>query len=54
MSEEPQPQRVQQTMPADGGGLHQVEAGPHLHALLLAIAPWLLEEETAQKIGHLH
>jgi hypothetical protein len=33
MSEELQPQRVQQTMPEDGGGWHQVEAGPHLHVM---------------------
>jgi hypothetical protein len=33
MSEEPQPQRMQQTMPEDGGGWHQVEAGPHLHVM---------------------
>ena len=33
MSEEPQPQQVQQTMPEDGGGWHQVEAGPHLHVM---------------------
>ena len=31
MSEEPQPQRMQQTMPEDGGGWHQINAGPHLH-----------------------
>ena len=33
MSEELQPQRVQQTMPEDGGGWQQVEAGPHLHVM---------------------
>jgi hypothetical protein len=33
MSEELQPQRVQQTMPEDGGGWHQVEAGQHLHVM---------------------
>ena len=33
MSEEPQPQRMQQTMPENGGGWHQVEAGPHLHVM---------------------
>ena len=33
MSEEPQPQRMQQTMPEDGGAWHQVEAGPHLHVM---------------------
>src|SRR5258708_490126 len=34
MSEQPQPQRVQQqTMPEDGGGWHQVNAGPHLHVM---------------------
>jgi hypothetical protein len=31
MSEQPQPHRMQQTMPEDGGGWHQVKAGPHLH-----------------------
>src|SRR4051794_32129849 len=31
---QPQPQRVQQqTMPEDGGGWHQVNAGPHLHVM---------------------
>jgi len=35
MSEErqPQPPRMQQTMPEDGSGWHQVEAGPHLHVM---------------------
>ena len=33
MSEHPQPQRMQQTMPKDGGGWHQVNAGPHLHIM---------------------
>jgi len=33
MSEQPQPQRMQQTMPEDGGGWHQVNAGPHLHIM---------------------
>jgi hypothetical protein len=33
MSEEPQPQRMQQTMPEDGGGWHQINAGPHLHMM---------------------
>src|SRR5215471_2286676 len=34
MSEQPQPQRVQQqTMPEDGGGWHQVNAGPHLQVM---------------------
>ena len=35
MSEQPQPQpqRMQQTMPEDGGGWHQVKAGPHLHVM---------------------
>jgi hypothetical protein len=33
MSEELQPQRVQQTMPEDGEGWQQVEAGPHLHVM---------------------
>ena len=33
MSEQPQPQRMQQTMPEDGDGWHQVKAGPHLHIM---------------------
>jgi len=33
MSEQPQPQRMQQPMPEDGGGWHHVEAGPHLHVM---------------------
>ena len=33
MSEQPQPQRMQQTMPEDGSGWHQVNAGPHLHVM---------------------
>ena len=33
MSEEPQPQRMQQTMPEDGDGWHQVNAGPHLQVM---------------------
>jgi hypothetical protein len=33
MSEQPQPQRMQQTMPDDGGGWHHVNAGPHLHMM---------------------
>ena len=33
MSEQPQPQRMQQTMPEDGDGWHQVKAGPHLHVM---------------------
>jgi hypothetical protein len=35
MSEQPQPQpqRMQQTMPEDGAGWHQVNAGPHLHIM---------------------
>ena len=34
MSEQPQPQRMQQTMPEDGDGWHQVKAGPHLHIMV--------------------
>jgi hypothetical protein len=30
---EPQPQRMQQTMPEDGGGWHRIDAGPHLHIM---------------------
>ena len=33
MSEQPQPQPMQQTMPEEGGGWHQVDAGPHLHVM---------------------
>src|ERR1700745_2272863 len=33
MSEQPQPQRMQQTMPEDGAGWHQVSAGPHLQIM---------------------
>src|SRR6476659_8438217 len=33
MSEQPQPQRMQQTMPEDGDGWHPVNAGPHLHIM---------------------
>ena len=33
MSEQPQPQRMAQTMPEDGGGWHRVSAGPHLHVM---------------------
>ena len=35
MSEErePQPQRMQQTMPEDGDGWHRIDAGPHLHIM---------------------
>ena len=32
-SEQPQPQRVQQTMPEDADGWHQINAGPHLHIM---------------------
>jgi hypothetical protein len=33
MSEQRQAQRMQQTMPEDGGGWHQIDAGPHLHIM---------------------
>src|SRR5712691_6546533 len=35
MSEQPQaqPQRMRQTMPEDGDGWHQINAGPHLHIM---------------------
>ena len=33
MSEQHEPRRVQQTMPEDGGGWHQINAGPHLHIM---------------------
>jgi hypothetical protein len=33
MSEQPQPQRMQQTMPEDSDGWHRVDAGPHLHIM---------------------
>jgi hypothetical protein len=32
-SEQPRPQRMQQTMPEDGDGWHRVNAGPHLHIM---------------------
>jgi hypothetical protein len=28
-----EPQRMQQTMPEDGGGWHRIDAGPHLHIM---------------------
>src|SRR6266436_3999090 len=33
MTQQPQPQRMQQTMPEDGDGWHQINAGPHLHIM---------------------
>ena len=33
MSEQPQPQRMQQTMPEEASGWHRVNAGPHLHIM---------------------
>ena len=33
MSDQPQRQRMQQTMPGDDGGWHRVNAGPHLHIM---------------------
>ena len=33
MLEQPQPQRIRQAMPEDGGGWHRVDAGPHLHMM---------------------
>jgi hypothetical protein len=33
MSEQPQPQPMRATMPEDGGGWHQINAGPHLHIM---------------------
>ena len=33
MSEQPQPQRMRQTMPEDGAGWHQLSAGAHLHIM---------------------
>jgi hypothetical protein len=33
MSEQHEPRRMQQTMPEDGGGWHQINAGPHLHVM---------------------
>jgi hypothetical protein len=30
---EPQPRRMQQTLPEDGGGWHEINAGPHLHVI---------------------
>jgi hypothetical protein len=33
MPEQPQPQPMQQTIPEDGGGWHQIDAGPYLHIM---------------------
>lgn len=33
MSEQRQPQRMQQKMPEEGGGWRQIDAGPHLHVI---------------------
>ena len=33
MSEQPQPQPMQQTMPEDGGGWHHINAGPYLQIM---------------------
>jgi hypothetical protein len=33
MSEQPQPQRMQQNMPEEGGGWRHIDAGPHLHVM---------------------
>lgn len=33
MSEQPQLQPMRATMPEDGGGWHQINAGPHLHVM---------------------
>ena len=33
MSEQHEPRRMQQPMPEDGGGWHQINAGPHLHMM---------------------
>jgi hypothetical protein len=33
MSEQHEPRRMQQAMPEDGGGWHQINAGPHLHVM---------------------
>ncbi|MGH7060763.1 MAG: DUF7700 domain-containing protein [Stellaceae bacterium] len=30
---QPQPERMPATMPEDGGGWHQIDAGPHLHVM---------------------
>ena len=30
---QPEPQRTQALMPEDGGGWHQINAGPHLHVM---------------------
>src|SRR5207237_8238204 len=32
-SEQPQPRPMQQTMPEDGEGWHQINAGPYLHIM---------------------
>jgi len=33
MSEQPQPQQMQQRMPEEGGGWHRIDAGPHLQIM---------------------
>ena len=33
MPEQHEPRRIQQTMPEEGGGWHQINAGPHLHVM---------------------
>ena len=33
MSEQHEPRRIQQPMPEDGDGWHQINAGPHLHVM---------------------
>jgi hypothetical protein len=33
MPDQPQPQMTQQTMPEDGGGWRQINAGPYLHVM---------------------
>jgi hypothetical protein len=33
MPEQPQPQRMQQTLPEEGGGWRQINAGPHLQIM---------------------
>jgi hypothetical protein len=41
MSEQLQPQQLQQTMPEEGGGWHRVNGGPHLHILFNPNRPLL-------------
>ena len=46
MSEQPQPQRMQQMMPEEDGGWHRVDAGEHVGAAVDALIEyWMAEQE---------